>query len=122
MKILLDMNLSPDWVPLLKKQGWETVHWSEIGKTNAPDHIIMKWALKHDYIVFTHDLDFGSILAINNAKGPSVIQIRTQDITPQHSENTVIRAIQQYTSELESGSLIVIEEDKLRVRILPLLH
>ena len=25
--ILVDMNLSPDWVPLLQGHGWPTVHW-----------------------------------------------------------------------------------------------
>ncbi len=28
IKILVDMNLSPDWVPALVREGWEAVHWS----------------------------------------------------------------------------------------------
>jgi predicted nuclease of predicted toxin-antitoxin system len=31
MKLLLDMNLSPDWVAELAARGWEAVHWSAIG-------------------------------------------------------------------------------------------
>jgi predicted nuclease of predicted toxin-antitoxin system len=27
MKLLVDMNLSPDWVPLLATHGWEVRHW-----------------------------------------------------------------------------------------------
>jgi len=27
MKLLVDMNLSPEWVGVLKEAGWETVHW-----------------------------------------------------------------------------------------------
>ena len=30
MKLLVDMNLSPDWVPLLAVQGWEARHWSTV--------------------------------------------------------------------------------------------
>ena len=26
-KILLDMNLSPDWAPTLENYGWPVVHW-----------------------------------------------------------------------------------------------
>lgn len=42
----------------------------------------MAWARANDYIVFTHDLDFGAMLALTNAESPSVIQVRTQDVTP----------------------------------------
>lgn len=63
MKILLDMNLSPMWVPVLTRAGFETVHWSEVGKQNAPDSELMLWAKQNEYVVFTHDLDFGDILA-----------------------------------------------------------
>jgi predicted nuclease of predicted toxin-antitoxin system len=37
MKILIDMYLSPAWVNELHKNGFDAVHWSEIGKANAPD-------------------------------------------------------------------------------------
>ena len=57
MKILLDMNLSPEWIPELLESGCETVHWSNIGDPKAPDHEIMEWAKSNKYIVFTHDLD-----------------------------------------------------------------
>jgi predicted nuclease of predicted toxin-antitoxin system len=31
IKILVDMNLSPEWVPALVREGWEAVHWSAVG-------------------------------------------------------------------------------------------
>ncbi len=37
MRLLVDMNLSPDWIPMLHARGWEARHWSEIGPGNAPD-------------------------------------------------------------------------------------
>jgi len=80
----------------------------------------MKYARKNKYVVFTHDLDFGSLLAVTNADGPSVIQVRTQDILPDNLSNIVIPAIKQYQHILEEGALIVIDESKMRARILPL--
>ncbi len=70
--------------------------------------------------MFTHDLDFGAILAITQAEGPSVIQIRTQDVTPDHLEMVVVNALHQHQNLLEQGALIVVDEHKLRARILPL--
>jgi predicted nuclease of predicted toxin-antitoxin system len=70
--------------------------------------------------VFTHDLDFGMLLAITCAEGSSAIQVRTQDVSPAHLENLVVSALQEYGPLLETGALIVVDEDKLRARILPL--
>ena len=53
MKILVDMNLSPDWVDVLSKDGFETTHWSAIGDPHADDSILMDWARVNGYIVFT---------------------------------------------------------------------
>ena len=84
------MNLSPDWVPVLKSHGWSVVHWSTVGDPRASDRTIMEWAAKHEYVVLTHDLDFGAMLALSHAAGPSVLQVRAGDILPDHLEDSVI--------------------------------
>lgn len=76
MKILIDMNLSPEWAAVFGARGWEAVHWSSIGDPRASDKVIMDWARANAYTVFTHDLDFGSLLAATQGEGPSVIQVR----------------------------------------------
>jgi predicted nuclease of predicted toxin-antitoxin system len=119
MKILLDMNLSPDWVEVLKQGGFHTVHWSEIGDIRATDGEIMNWAQTNEYVVFTHDLDFGILLAVTQAKGPSVIQIRTQDVFPQTLGERMVQILKQHEKILEKGALITVDESKSRARILP---
>jgi hypothetical protein len=37
VKLLLDMNLSPAWAKVLEEAGFETVHWSQVGKPTAPE-------------------------------------------------------------------------------------
>jgi predicted nuclease of predicted toxin-antitoxin system len=120
MKILVDMNLSPEWVAVLTNHGLTAVHWSTVGDPRAEDSAIMDWARANAHIVFTHDLDFGAMLALTQAAGPSVIQIRTQDVTPRHLEPTLIPVIENNRPALEAGCLIVVEEARARVRILPL--
>jgi predicted nuclease of predicted toxin-antitoxin system len=80
----------------------------------------MEYARDHGFVVLTHDLDFGAILAATNASGPSVIQIRTQDILPQSMDSALAAALRQYDRELTAGALIVIDRTRSRVRILPL--
>jgi len=120
MKILVDMNLSPEWVTVLTNHGITAVHWSTVGDPRAADSLIMDWARENGYVVFTHDLDFGAALALTQAEGPSVIQVRTQDVTPEHLEPQVISVLENNSSQLEAGCLIVLDEARSRVRILPL--
>lgn len=119
LPILIDMNLSAEWVPLLVQAGWSAVHWSSIGAADAEDQILMAWASAQGYVVFTHDLDFGIILALTHASGPSVIQVRTQRVLPEQIGTLVLAALRQYEPELAAGAILVIEESKSRVRVLP---
>lgn len=120
LRILVDMSLSPGWAPALRRGGWTAVHWSTVGDQGATDREIMDWALAHHHIVFTHDLDFGTMLALSHSTGPSVIQVRTRDVLPDDLEGTVVAAIRQLETELAAGALVVVEPDRNRVRILPL--
>jgi len=62
VKILLDMNIPEVWVAFLNKAGHDATHWSRVGDIHARDTEIMAWARAHQHVVFTHDLDFGSLL------------------------------------------------------------
>lgn len=80
----------------------------------------MEWARTHGYVILTHDLDFGALLAATEANGPSVIQVRTQDVLPSHLGETVVRTIREHLKWIESGAIVVVDEDRARVRVLPL--
>jgi predicted nuclease of predicted toxin-antitoxin system len=86
------------------------------------DEVIMQWALNNNYIVFTNDLDFGSLLAVTQAQFPSVIQVRAQDLLPQNLEKIVMNALKQFELELESGALVTIDISRSKVRILPIMR
>ena len=120
VKILVDMNLSPRWAMVLRESGFEAVHWSEVGRANAPDTHLMSFAAEHEYIVLTHDLDFGAILAATHGITPSVVQIRSEDLNPDALGESIIGALLQMQSELEQGALLTIEPKRVRLRLLPL--
>ena len=119
MKILIDMNLSPEWVDLLRESGFQAIHWSSIGKPSASDSEIMAWAAANAHIVFTHDLDFGTALALAGASGPSVFQVRIQDVLPKATGGMVVGLLKRFAAELEKGAIVTAEPNRLRVRLLP---
>lgn len=122
MKLLIDMNLSPSWVAHLAAAGIEALHWVDVGDPRDSDVVIFDWAKAHNYIVFTNDLDFGAILAATNARGPSVIQLRVQDLMPEHLAPRLTSVLRQYQEMLDEGVLISVEEHRAKVRILPILR
>ena len=71
-------------------------------------------------MLFTHDLDFGAILAATQTEGPSVIQIRAQDISPDHAKDLLLNILDKFAENLLEGALISVDEEKSRVRLLPL--
>ena len=63
MRLLLDMNVSPQLVPALAASGHDCAHWSTQGEPRASDEIILRYAKENGFVLITHDLDFGAILA-----------------------------------------------------------
>ncbi|TVQ55112.1 MAG: hypothetical protein EA377_03975 [Phycisphaerales bacterium] len=120
MKILIDMNLSPKWCEVFEREGWQATHWSAVGSHNATDRDIMEWATTRQHVVFTHDLDFGAMLAATQAVSPSVIQVRTRDPLPDRLGSMVIAVIREHADALREGALIIVDEARSRIRILPL--
>ena len=120
MKLLIDMNLSPQWVSVFEDAGVDAIHWSSIGQPTATDEEILSHAKVHGYVLFTHDLDFGAILAATNAENPSVIQVRVQDVAPERLSKVIIAAIHQFEGYLSTGALITIDDKSSRARILPI--
>ena len=119
VQLVVDMNLSPEWVAELAKHGWTAVHWSTVGDPSAEDSAIMSWASANGYAVFTHDLDFGTMLALTHATGPSVLQVRGQNVLPENISPLVIAALQRHDTALATGALVVVDLKKSRVRVLP---
>ncbi len=120
MKILVDMNLTPRWVGLFQNAGVSARHWSSVGRAPAPDREIMRFAAENGLVVLTHDLDFAAILATTKGQKPSVIQLRARDISPDVIGTRVIAALLQVEAELETGALLTIDADRMRLRLLPL--
>lgn len=120
MKVLVDMNLPPAWVSFLAEAGIEAVHWTSVGDPRAPDRELMQWARERGYIVFTHDLDFGILLALIGATGPSVLQVRVLNVLPSAIGADVLHVLSVYAEVLERGAVVTLDRATTRVRVLPI--
>jgi predicted nuclease of predicted toxin-antitoxin system len=120
VKLLVDMNLSPDWVPQLRDHGWEGRHWSDLGSPTAADIELLEWARANDHVVLTQDLDFSYLLFVAETKGPSVILLRLDNEFDAAARQHVFAAIRETQNALAAGALLTITEKRVRMRRLPI--
>jgi len=80
----------------------------------------MDWALAEGYAVFSHDLDFWTMLALTHGGKPSLVQLRGPRVLPEQIAEPLIESLRRFRAELESGALLLIEPGRSRVRVLPL--
>jgi predicted nuclease of predicted toxin-antitoxin system len=120
VKLLIDMNLAPRWVEALARGGIDSIHWIAVGDPRAPDSELFNYARDNNLIVFTHDLDFGIMLAMTAATGPSVVQVRSESVAPEAIVAVVVAAITEHRGALDAGAIVTVDPAKARVRILPI--
>ena len=71
LNFLLDENLPPSLVPLLKEIGYPARHVVETGHINTDDFEILAFAEHSGEVILTHDTDFGALLALHQKSKPS---------------------------------------------------
>ncbi len=120
IRVLIGVSFSPTWTGTFSAAGLESVHWSSVGNPRATDRTIMERASENGYIVFTHDLDFGTLIAVTRARGPSVIQVRAQDVLSESLGAMVVSAISRFRAQLEKGALVSVDPARARIRMLPI--
>jgi len=118
MKLLLDINLSPTWVGFLEENGFEAVHWSTTGHRHRyRGHGVGA----RSRLCGNHPRPrLSPILATTEAVGPSVVQVRTQDVLPDAVGSDVVRVLRDHLTALDQGAIVSIDELASRVRVLPI--
>jgi predicted nuclease of predicted toxin-antitoxin system len=121
VKFLIDNNLSPLLADALKAAGYDAVHVRDIGMQAAPDETVLERARADGQVLISADTDFGGLLARSRASNPSVILIRRLVGRRAAEQASIILAnLDQVAEDLTAGAVVVLHEDLLRVRRLPM--
>jgi predicted nuclease of predicted toxin-antitoxin system len=121
VKFLIDNNLSPLLADALKAAGHDAVHLRDLWMQAATDHIVLEHARADERILVSADTDFGGLLARSGASTPSVILIRRLAGRRAAEQAAIILAnLDQVAEDLTAGAIVVLHEDSLRVRRLPM--
>ena len=112
--------LSPIIAQGLQKAGFETIHVRDIGLRSASDSVIFEHAFKNDQIIISADTDFGTLLALQQPPKPSVILFRCADKRPHSQLALLLSNLSTIQDALLSGSIVVLEDNRIRIRALPI--
>lgn len=121
MKFLLDQNVSPALVGLLADADHLAEHVRDLGMREAPDDVVLAAARDADAVLISSDTDFGELLARSNANEPSVILLRRQEgRRASEIASLIVANLQAVADDLTSGAIVVLDDDRVRIRSLPL--
>ncbi|MCS7138962.1 MAG: DUF5615 family PIN-like protein [Crenarchaeota archaeon] len=120
MRFLANMCISPKTVEFLRSLGYETSRASELGLSTSTDQEIIDYAAKNSMVLITMDLDMGRIIALIGERKPSVILLRLRKPTVENVNKKLSYALNKTIDKLEKGVIVVLEEQRIRIRELPL--
>lgn len=120
MRFLADAGISPQTVAYLGTLNHETEHIRALGLNMATDREVLAYARTQNQVVLTFDLDFGEILAAADVRAPRVMIFRLSDQRPAVVNRRLELVLVHCFDQLEAGALVVVEDDRYRLRKLPI--
>lgn len=105
----------------LGASGHDVVHVRDVGLSAAPDQEILEYADAQGRVIISGDTDFGELLALGDATGPSLVLLRRQQGRRAAEVAALVLAnLDVIADDLDAGAVVVFDEDRLRIRRLPL--
>jgi predicted nuclease of predicted toxin-antitoxin system len=92
----------------------------DCGLESAEEEEILAHACSEDRVLLSADTDFAEILAAQRARTPSLSLFRRgMDRQPQRQAGLLLLNLEALEEPLARGSVVIIEQTRIRVRLLP---
>lgn len=118
LRILFDQNIPPSVCGFVRKRkpSWEVRHVNDVGLQGATDDTIFHWAQSDGSIVITFDEDFADARMYPAGSHAGVVRLRVWPTTVENTETALMRLFDSVAEEDLLGSLVIVDQAKIRVR------
>ena len=118
LSVILDQNVAPVLTEYLtiQRPHWIVRHVTDIGLNGATDQAIFEWAQRHEAIVITFDEDFADTRMYPVGTHAGVIRLRIWPTTTEATEAALGRLLATTPDAALPGSLVVIDNQRIRIR------
>ena len=120
MRLLADLHISPQTVQFLRRLGHDVIRVSDVAPPTLSDQDILALAVREHRAVLTQDLDFSRLVALSGTRHPSLISVRLSTARIERVNAALEQALPTLESAVQDGAIITVEDQRIRVRRLPL--
>jgi len=118
MRLLLDESISHRIAEALEAAGHDVVHVRDRSLLGASDDRVLALAAQEGRTLVAVDTDFGTLLALSGAIGPSVIVFRRDAHRPEAQAAFLIEHAAELEEPCERGCIVSVTADLMRIRAL----
>ena len=117
-RILLDQNIPQALSVWLEEKlpEWEIQHVNKLGFQGKPDEFLYLWAQENGAIIVTYDEDFADSRFYPLGHHHGIVRLRVWPTTIEKTRNAMERLIADLSPSNWRDSLIIIDNQKIRVR------
>jgi len=112
MKFLIDRCAGSRIAEWLSSLGHDVIETRSLGQ-DPGDRVILDWAAEENRILVTIDTDFGKLVYVDGARHCGLV--RLPDVPAQKRIQLMETVLTRYSSRLETGQIITVRGDKIRV-------
>jgi predicted nuclease of predicted toxin-antitoxin system len=112
--------LSPVTAEYLRSLRHDAIRASDRLPATATDQEIVALARAEGRVIVTQDQDFGALLAASRQATPSVVNLRIEAPRVERVNAVLREVLATAENALNRGAIITVEDDRFRIRRLPI--
>lgn len=120
MRFLIDNALGVAVAEGLRAAEHDAVHVRDRGMARAADDEIFSLAVAEQRVIVSADSDFSLLLVLSHQTQPSFLLFRCINRRPAVILRLLLGNLERLREDIEAGCVAVFEDERIRVRRLPL--